>query len=346
MNRTACRTFLAIFIPTLSLCALPAHGQAPTPVSGKRPLVLTGTVPLPNVQGRIDHLALDPKGRLFVSALGSNSIEVIDLAAGTRATTIAGIPRPQGVAYVAEFNKLFVGSDEGKLYVYDGASLQPITSIDFGDDVDNLRYDAASKQLYVGYGGGDEGAVGVVDAATNRRLDRNFKVGAHPESFQLETKGPNIYVNVPDLEKIVVIDRRTGAATNWKVTFASNFPMALDEANHRLFVATRSPARMAMFDTSSGRLLVALPCVQGSDDLFFDQERHRIYVTGGEGYISVFQQKEPDHYEPLAQIPSAVGARTSGYFGRGHKGFDLFYVAVPARGNHPAELLVYTVQDE
>ena len=92
--------------------------------------------------------------------------------------------------------------------------------------------------------------------------------------------------------------------------------------------------------------MTSVPCVQNSDDVYFDAARKRIYVPGGEGYISVFQTKDADHYELLAQVPSAVGARTAGYFGKGRKGFEVFYVAVPARVEVGAEILVYTVQDE
>ena len=309
------------------------------------PLVLTGSIPLPNVQGRIDHMSIDPKGRLFISALGNNSEEVIDLAAGTRARTIAGIPRPQGVVYCADVNKLFVGSDEGKLYIYDANTFDLISSIEYGDDVDNLRYDAAKKQVYVGYGSGATAAIGIVDATTNQRLPKEFKVGAHPESFQLESEGPNIYVNVPDLKQVAVINRNTGAISRWPIAYDSNFPMALDEGGHRLFVATRSPARLLVLDTTTGHVVGEFPCVQGSDDLFFDGARKRIYITGGEGYISVFQQDGSQRYRLAAKIPSGLGARTSGYFGKGRKGFDLFYVAVPARANAGAEVLIYTLQN-
>jgi DNA-binding beta-propeller fold protein YncE len=327
------------------LHATQVPAQDPSTPQKEHPLVLTGTIPLPNVQGRIDHLGFDPKGRLFVSALGNNTEEVLDLSAGIRSHSIAGVPKPQGVVYVQELNKLFVGSDEGKLYIYDATSFDLITSIDFGDDVDNLRYDASAKQVYVGYGDEDAGAIGTVDATTNRRVQKEFKLGAHPESFQVETSGPNIYVNVPDLKQIAVINRKTGAVSRWPVSFDSNFPMALDEADHRVFVVTRAPARLAVFDTNSGHLVADLPCVQNSDDLYFDPARKRIYVSGGEGYISVFQQKDADHYELLAQVPSAVGGRTAGYFGKGRKGFEVFYVAVPARAEVGAEVLVYTVQD-
>jgi DNA-binding beta-propeller fold protein YncE len=319
--------------------------QQSTPPTKTAPLVLTGAIPLPNVHGRIDHLALDPKGRLFISALGNNTEEVLDLAAGVRANTITGIPKPQGVAYAPDFNKLFVGSDEGKLYIYDATSFTLISSIDFGDDVDNLRYDATSKQIYVGYGDEAAGAIAIVDAATGTRKSKEFKVGGHPESFQVEHGGPNIYVNVPDLKQIAVINRDSGSISRWPLALDGNFPMALDEADHRLFVVTRAPARFAVLDTASGHLIAALPCVQGSDDAYFDTARKRIYVLGGEGFIDVFQQNDPQHYENVARIPTAVGARTGGYFGKGHKGFEVLYAVVPARTDKGAEVLIYTVQD-
>jgi len=129
-----------------------------------------------------------------------------------------------------------------------------------------------------------------VDAKTNERLEEEYKLGAHPESFQLETAGPNIYVNMPDLKQIAVIDRKTCAIILWPMTLEHNFPMALDETNHRLFVATHEPARLAVFDTASGHSIAALPCVRDADDVYFDSARKRVYVPGGEGYISVFSK--------------------------------------------------------
>jgi hypothetical protein len=259
------------------LCA-----QKDSPPHTAAPLVLTGAIPLPNVKGRIDHFAFDPThNRLFVSALGNNTEEINGIGAQKVVHTISGVPTPQGVAYSPETNKLFVGGDEGKLYVYDGTTLDLITSIDFGDDVDNLRYDAAEKRLYVGYGDEKTGAIGMVDAVTNKRMDDLAKLGAHPESFQLSASSPNIYVNLPDLKQIAVINRNNHFIVRWTVTSESNFPMALDEPNQRLFVATRSPARLPIFDTSSGRLVATLPTVQDSDDLYYASARKRVYVSGG-----------------------------------------------------------------
>ncbi len=309
------------------------------------PLVLTEAIPVPGVQGRFDHFGFDGKNQLFVAALGNNTVEVIDISARVRTHSITGIPNPQGVVYAPDLKKLFVASSKGKMRIYAGDNFDLIKEIDFHGDVDNLRYDPAAHRVYAGYGEDETGAIGMVDAASNERLPEEYKVGAHPESFQLESAGPNIYVNLPDLKQIAVINRKTGAITRWPMTLEHNFPMALDEADHRLFVATHEPARMAVFDTGSGKSVAELPCVQDSDDVYYDSSRKRIYVPGGEGYISVFQQTDPDHYQLLAKVPSTLGARSAGYFGKGRKGFDRFFLGVPARADHGAEIWLYTVQD-
>ena len=309
-----------------------------------RPLVLTEAIPLEGIKGRFDHFGTSGR-KLFVSALGNNTVEVIDVSGRTLDHTITGVPNPQGVVYAPEVNKLFVGSSKGKLYIYDGTSFELLMAIDFHGDVDNLRYDAANKRVYVGYGDEETAAIGAVDATTNKRTEEEYKLGAHPESFQLETSGPNIYVNLPDLKQIAVINRNTHVIARWPLTLEHNFPMALDEADHRLFVGTHEPARMAVFDTTSGRMIAALPSVQDADDLYYDAGRKRIYMAGGEGFIYTFEQKDADHYQLLAKVPTTLGARTAGYFGKGKKGFERFFLAVPARADHGAEIWIYTVQD-
>jgi len=338
-------TFSFVVLSLLLALSAQVHAQAAPQAEAPKPLVLTEAIPTPGVQGRFDHFGFDGKNQLFVAALGSNSVEVIDISARVRAHSISGIANPQGVAYAPDVKKLFVASSKGKLRIYEGTNFEPLKEIDFHGDVDNLRYDAATHRMYVGFGEDETGAIGTVDAMTNERLPEEYKLGAHPESFQLETNGPNIYVNLPDLKQIATINRKTGGITRWPMTLEHNFPMALDETDHRLFVATHEPARLAVFDTNSGRSVAELPCVQDADDVYYDAGRKRIYVPGGEGYISVFQMNDPDHYQLLSKVPSTLGARTAGYFGKGHKGFDRFFLGVPPRADHGAEIWIYTVQD-
>jgi len=261
---------------------------------------------------------------------------------------ITGVPHPQGVVYVPEFKKLFVGSRDGKLYVYDGTSFDLLTSIDFHGDVDNLRYDDKAKRVYVAYGDDEAAGIAMIDAATNERLADEFKLGAHPESSQLEASGQRIFANLPDLKEIAVINRATHTIARWPLTnLEGNFPMGVDEANHRLFVGTRKPPRLVVLNTDSGHVVAAIPSTADMDDLYYDPVFKRVYVPGGQGFISVFEQSDADHYQLLAQIPSALGARTAGYAARiGKKGRDRFYLAVPARQGHDsAEVWIYQAQE-
>lgn len=317
-------------------CSL-ALGVTGEPVS----LKLTKTIPLPGVQGRFDHFAVDVKGhRLFVAALGNDTLEIVDLAAGKHLQSITGLHKPTGVAYFAAANEIGVANgDDGTFKVFDGTSYTLKRTLSSLDDADNVRLDAKSGTTYVGYG---SGALAVLDART-MKLTASIPLAAHPESFQLETSGSRIFVNAPDAKQVTVIDRekQTVVAT-WPMTkFRANFPMALDEANHRLFVGCRQPARLAVFDTSTGKLVADLALSGDTDDLFYDAKRKRLYVSCGEGFVNVFGQRDADTYQLREQIATRSGARTSFFSAE----LDAFYLAVPQRGKQEAELRVFQPQE-
>ena len=300
------------------------------------PLKLESTIPLPNVQGRIDHLAIDLKGqRLFVAALGNNSLEVIDLRANTRVHTIPGLAEPQGIAYIPSSNLIFVANGkDGSVRGFDASSWKQITSIAYGEDADNLRYDPSSGHIWVGYG---SGALGEFDTKGTKLAE--IKLDAHPESFQLEKNGSRVFVNLPGSRKIAVLDRKTQAKVDSWGTGGplANYPMALDEQNRRLFVVTRFPARFIVLDAEHGQHIASLPTIGDCDDVFFDPRRHRIYAIGGEGGISVFLQRDADHYDEIGKIKTVGGART-GFFSTD---LDKMYLAVRRHDSQPAEIRVY-----
>src|ERR1700676_1086483 len=342
------KVFCGLALTVLLVSGIPAAGEKNPPAPRAPPLILSGTIALPNVEGRIDHFALDPGGRIFICVIGNDTVEVLETLTEKRIHTIRGVPHPQGVVYVPEFKKLFVASRDGKLFVFDGASFNLLASIDFHGDVDNLRYDDTAKRVYVAFGDDDDAGIAMIDARTNQRLADVFQLGAHPESFQLETSGPKIFVNLPDLKQIAVLNRSTHTIARWPlVKMDGNFPMALDEARHRLFVAIRTPPRLVVLDTDTGRVVAVMRAAADMDDLYYDSVFKRVYVPGGQGFISVFQQSDADHYQLLAEIPSALGARTAGYAAKiGKKGRDRFYLGVPARsGNNSAEVWIYQAQE-
>jgi DNA-binding beta-propeller fold protein YncE len=281
-------------------------------------------------------MSIDVKGeRLFVSALGNNTLEVVDLKTGKRAKTIGQLKEPQGVLYVPERDRLYVANgNDGSVRIFDASSYAPLKTLDYGEDADNLRYDAVHKRIYVGYG---SGALGEIDIDGNKVAD--IKLDAHPESFQIEQNSPRIFVNLPKSRKIAVIDREKHTIiTTWKTDLAfANYPMTLDESEHRLFVVTRLPARLLVFDTNTGNIVQKLPAVGDCDDVFCDKARKRIYASGGDGGISVFQEEDADHYKESARIATVKGARTSFFSSE----LDRFFLAVRRQGSHSAAIEVF-----
>src|SRR6266540_3572831 len=304
-------------------------------------LKLTHTIPLNRVQGSFDHFAIDAKGqRLFVATLGNNSLEVIDLSAGKRFQSVPGMSKPTGVLYLPEAKQVLVANgDDGTLKILDGADFKVLKTITGLDDADNLRFDSKSKFAWLGY---SDGALGVVDTATGKHI-ASVKLAKHPESFQLEQHGSRIFVNVPDAKQVAVVDREKRAViATWPMEkFQANFPMALDEPNHRLFIGCRKPARLIVLDTETGKSVTDLAISGDIDDLFYDAIRTQLYLSCGEGFIDVIRQGSPDKYELRERIPTRPGART-GFFSAD---LNQFYLAMPQRGDQLAELRVFKVQN-
>jgi len=328
------------WIASLLLFSNLAEGQEQTALS------LKGRIALPNVNGRLDHFGVDVKGqRLFVSALGNHTVEVLDVEGGKRLRTLPDLDEPQGLYFDPATNRLFVATGDGNARIYDGTDFRLVATVKFSDDADNIRYDARSHNAVVGYGGEKGlrlrfqggGALAFLDA--NGKQSGELVVDAHPESFQFEKNGTRVFVNVPEKAEIQVGDvAKKTALTRWPTTAAHTcFPMALDEGHQRLFTGCRSPARLLVFNTSTGQTVASPEIAGDTDDLFYNAASRRIYVIGGQGFIDVLQQKEADHYDRIARYTTPPGTRTGLFVPE----WGRLFAAVPHRGAHGCEILVY-----
>jgi DNA-binding beta-propeller fold protein YncE len=306
-------------------------------------LKLVQTIPLPEVDGRIDHFAIDVKGRrAFLAALAKNTIEIVDLRAGRVTRTLPGFAKPQGVLFAPQFNKLIVacGAD-GSVKIVDGTTLALIHAVSVSLGADAIGYDPRSKVIYVGSGGGDankeQGDLTVFNVVSGARV-AGLTMDAHAGGSVVEGHGERVFVLVPEKAEVVVLDRKTRAQlAKWTIPgIQKNVAIALDEKNHRLFLGVRTPASIVVLDSDSGAVVVTVPTVATLDGISFDSAMRRIYTSGGEGFVDVTQQVDADHYERIARIPTGPIARTSVFVPEWHK----LYVAVPRDKERGAELRV------
>ena len=346
----------AISLTLLAAIATQARGQE------SWPLRLVQTIPMPNVHMRMDHLGVDVQGkRLFAAALGDNqnTVEVIDLEAGKRIFSIPGQIKPQGVFYSEDFKKVFVANGgggasivtgQGAVKIFGGRTFKLLASLPMGIDADHVGYDPATKYLYVGYGDTKSGALGIIDTRTNKHVG-DIKTQAGPGGIMVEEGGPRIFVRFRGTADLGVVDRkkREQVAT-WPVKGTNgSYALTYDEANHRLFDTTRNPPLLIVFDTESGKEVARLESVNGIDDVWYDAAHKRVYATGGrapggdafvDGYVAVYQQKDPDHYELMAKVPSQFGACTSKWVPE----LNRLYVSAPGVGDRQATILVFEPQ--
>jgi hypothetical protein len=332
------------FTIVVFILSIAGHSQ-----SHQDPLRLVQTISIPGVKGRFDHLAVDLKGkRLFLAA--QKTVEVFDLTAGKRIHSIGGIGAPHAERYVPDLNELLVSigdEAEGALKILNADTFETLATFKVLVDADGIAYDPVTQYVYIENGGKDAGnkeycVISVIDTKNRKNIGDIRVDGAELEAMAVEHSGTRLFVNMKTLKQVGIVDRnKLQVISTWPIPGAGvNTPLALDETRHRLFVGAREPAEVVVFDTDTGKVIAKIPCVGEADDMFYDEARKRIYVTGDEGFISVIAQTDADHYEPMAKIKTRAGARNSLFVPE----LNRFFVGAPSAGQQEAEVLVFQVE--
>jgi DNA-binding beta-propeller fold protein YncE len=316
--------------------------STPASVGGKTTVLqLVQSIPLPHLTGGTNHLAADARhGRFFVTSPGEKKVVVVDLNIGKELKVLTNVPAA-AAAFLPDLNQLCLSGNSGVSF-FDAGSLALIGTLDLGTSVDELHYEAKQQRLYVGLMDSKQPGIGVIDAA-KRKLLAKLKLPSKPQGFVVENNGPHVYANTPGTNEVTVLDRdRFSTVGAWKLSDAQlNYPIALDEDKHRLFVGCRRPARLLVLDTTSGKVVSEADTGGDADDMSFDPTVGQIYLACGDGVITVVQQINADRYQRLANVPTADGARNSLFV----PDLKAFYVAMPHRAGQSAELRAYRVKD-
>ena len=303
----------------LFVACLVALATATAGAQDKLPLKLVVTTPLPGYTGDLDHFGLDLKGgRLFLASEDHKTVEVFDVHTGQRIHSIEGFSHPLTMVYLPQTDRLFVTDSDanGGLEVVDCKEYKIIKTIRIGSDVDHSAYNPENKYIYVENGSGDNGkshTLAIIDTNSLKQVGEIPGIsGGSNEGMVIDNAGNKLYVNMTGSNEIGVIDLKTlEIVKRWPIPDAEvAHAIALDEPHHRLLAATRKPPKFMVFNLDTGKVVASLPCVGVNSDMSLDVARKRIYVTGSDT-ISVFEQHDADHYEHIAEVPSAYRAKSS-----------------------------------
>jgi len=320
------------------------------------PLVLVKTMDMPGVPlgPYVDHFGVDVKGhRLFATPQAHKSVQVFDFDTGKLIRELTGFGNAHGVVYRGDLDQFYVadGGDAGEVKIFSGKDYQLIKSVKGLTGTDSNGYDPTTKEMYIVTGGPsaklDYSVISVVDTSKGELVGEIKVPGSgHLEQIVVEQVGPRLYVNIEDKNSVAVMDRkkRTLLAT-WPLTKGqNNFPIALDEKHHRLFIGCRNTDAsgvIVVIDTETGKEVGSLPIGGNVDYLDFDSRNGRLYATCGTGNVFVYQEHSPDQYKLMGKPETAVMAKT----GLLVTDLNLFFVGVPnLGGTQNAKILEFKIQ--
>jgi DNA-binding beta-propeller fold protein YncE len=339
------KTYLAILWAACMVLVPTAQAQT------KEPMRLIQTIPLPNVEGYFDHMAVDIKGQhLFVTGEYQRTLEIVDLRTGMVIHSITGFGGdPRKAIYLPQTNEIWVDDGDATCKAFSGDTYELIKNIPLsGHDLDpdsrrvpdNGAYDPVAQLFYLGARAdelkkqGIKGSIEIVDLKNGKYVGNIETEGQNPAGLVLDPASPKLYAVMGDTSQVVVIDREKRAViATWPITGGPEpHAVALDAAHHRLLIGSRvkrghlyKPGKLVVMDSDNGRVIDAIDTEGGVDEVVYDAPSGRVYYTGTTGYIDVFKQIDADHYQRLGMAPTGAIAKTSLFVPE----LKRFYVAVP-----------------
>jgi len=268
-----------------------------------------------------------------VATVTNDTLEVVDLTNGKVINRLAGIKDAQDALFLGgDFNKLYVSSLDGHVRVFQGDTFRLVQDFKVEAGPNRLFYDPATNLIYFGYGGqmaGNNAPVRVGILQPKRGVGNDQLVGAivvptplpgHLAEIAMDDNGI-LLVCDSLVDLIFQFDtQKRELIKSWRAKGDGAADMALDRIRHRLFVGTRIPPEMTVYDSLSGKEIQSLPAPETMDGVYYDANLKRIYMTGGRwygtpeaspGWIYVYQQKDPDRYDVISKIKTRPGSGTS-----------------------------------
>ena len=263
-------------------------------------------IPIPG-QGSWDYLTVDEAGRRLYASHGTQ-VEVLDVDSGAIVGKIENTLGVHGIAIAPEIGRGFVSDGQSSVVtIFDLKTLKTIAEVPTGKKPDAIIYDPATSRVFA-FNGGSNSATAI--EAADGKVAGTVELGGGPEFAAADGSG-HVFDNLEDESLVLKINSRTLKVEQRWPTAPCQSPssMAMDRANHRLFIGCRSHV-MAVMDADSGKVITTLPIGDHVDATAFDPETRLIFNSNGEGTVTVIRQDSPDQYSVVETVKTLPRAKT------------------------------------
>ncbi len=257
-----------------------------------------------------DYITVDSAARrLYVSH--SVRVNVLNADTGAALGVIEDTPGVHGIAIAAEQKHGFTSNGkEDKVSMFDTGNMSLIKKIDVGKGPDGIYFDPASQRVFTNNHGAH--TISAIDA-TSGEVVGTVNVEGDGEGVGTGKDGM-IYVALEDKNEIVVFDPKTLEIKRHMPLDGVTAPtgLAIDKKYNRLFVGGHNKT-MVVMDATSGKKIASFPTGSGTDAAGFDDQGRNIFISNGEGNLTVIHQKSADEYTPEASVPTQQSAKTMAF---------------------------------
>jgi YVTN family beta-propeller protein len=282
--------------------------------------------------GGWDYVIVDADARrVYVSH--ATQVDILDADSLALVATIPNTPGVHGIAIVPEFNRGYISCGKSdSVIAFDLKTLKPLGETKVGKKPDAIIYEPLTKRVYVMNGESD--SISVLNAADGA-VAGTIPLGGGPEYAVSDGKG-NLYVNLEESAETLHIDVQTMKVKDRYKLAPCGTPTAIsmDVPNNRLFVGCRSH-HFAVLNSETGKVITTLPIGDKVDAGAWDPAAKLVFLSTGDGKVSIFHQDSPDTYSAAQIITTKAGGKTMGYDPKtGH-------IFVPTADNGAMTVLVF-----
>ena len=254
--------------------------------------------------GGWDYVAVN-ENRLYLSH--GTQVQILDKNSGDSLGVIPNTNGVHGIAFIRSIGKGYTSNGRSNnVTVFDLADGKVLSQIATGQNPDAIMYESFSNKIITCNGRSND--LSIIDPSSEKVV-ATIPVGGKPETAVSNGSGL-LYVNIEDKNEVAVIDLPHSKVLKRFSLSPAEGPTGLanDLVANRLFVGCEK--NLMVLDATSGKIVARIPIGEGCDGVAFEAKNRLIFTSNGVGTLSIIQEKSPDQFVMLENLPTKRSART------------------------------------